>query len=48
MSSSGRLENLVWRSGLSNWCKGCMQIGRSHVCVGEGYSEEFEENVGVH
>ena len=38
-------ENLVWRSGLCDWCRGCMNV---RVRVGEGYSEEFEVKVGVH
>ena len=25
-SSGGRWENLIWRSGLCNWCRGCMQM----------------------
>ena len=25
-SSGGRWENLVWRSGLCDWCRGCMQM----------------------
>ena len=25
-SSGGRRENLVWRSGLCEWCRGCMPI----------------------
>ena len=28
--------------------QGMYSNGRSHVRVGEGYSEEFEVNVGVH
>ena len=25
-SSGGRWQNLVWRSGLCDWCRGCMQM----------------------
>ena len=28
-SSSGHWENLVWRSGLCDWCSGCMQMHRA-------------------
>ena len=28
--------------------QGMYSNARSHVCVGEGYSEEFEVKVGVH
>ena len=34
----------MWRSELCNWYTNA----RSHVCVSEGYSEEFEVKVGVH
>ena len=45
--SSG--ENLVWRSGLCEWCRGCMQIrGAMSVLVRGLYSEESELKVGVH
>ena len=43
MSSGGCWENLVWKSGLYDWCRGC-----AYVLVGEGYSEEFEVKVSVH
>ena len=31
-SSGGHWENLVWRSGLCDWCRGCMQM---HSAVSE-------------
>ena len=34
--SGGRLENLVWRSGLCNWCRGCMPMGRTMSVLGRG------------
>ena len=36
------------RSGLCDWCRGCNANEQSRVCVGEGYSEEFEVKVRVH
>ena len=47
MWSGGHWGSLVWRSGLCDWSRGCMPTARSHVRVGDGYSEEFEVKVGV-
>ena len=49
-------RKVIWRAltklGVEEWIvrlvQGMYANARSHVCVGEGYNEEFEVKVGVH
>ena len=49
-------RKVIWwalrKLGVDEWTvrlvQGMYSNARSHVCVGEGYSEEFEVKVGVH